>query len=148
MNEMQEDKHILEEAPLLFGMEKRLPEMPENYLDHLDEVILKRISIQENVGKIIGINPIFKWAAAAAIVCIVWFFSMNKEYISDVITEAFVEDLDLGTLTVDEVDDYLELDDDLMMEVFLDDVPMDEPSAEMEYLIHDDQWNDEMLIEL
>ena len=144
---MQEDKDLIKNAPLLFSLEKKSPEIPQGYLEEFEEELLKQIDFEENKRKVIQIKPIYKWAAAAAVLFIMAL--LCNEFMSEEIplqASADTEDTEL-TLTAEEMDEFLDLDDDVVMNAYIETVNMtSEP--EIEYLIEDEVWNDELLIDL
>jgi hypothetical protein len=143
---MQEDKDIQQEAPLLFGLEKSSVEIPDAYLDGFEEDIISSVHLKKKVTMLFTIHPIAKWMAAACIFLIMGPFCADQMFddAEELHQAALSSEIEL---TAEELDEYVELDDDIVMEVYLETV-QEIQSLTMEYLIEHGVWHDDLLIEL
>jgi hypothetical protein len=143
---MQEDKDIEQEAPLLFGLEKSSVEVSDAYLAEFEKDIISRTHLKKKVTMIFTIHPIVKWMAAACIILVMGLLcadqmSDDAEELHQAVLNSEIE------LTAEELDEYVELDDDIVMEVYMETV-QETQSPELEYLIEHEVWHDELLIEI
>ncbi|MDA0974072.1 MAG: hypothetical protein O2867_10110 [Bacteroidetes bacterium] len=139
---MNEREDITEIAPLLSSIEKRKVEVPEGFLESLEEKILREIQPK---ARVIAFKPsaFFYMAAGIALVMgLFWFLrpeSNSPEQTVDL--NALV-----SQLSIEEIDSFVMMDEYLIEEVYLEKTGTT-TSPEIEYLIDDDVWSDELIIE-
>ena len=135
----QEEKHI---APLLHQLGKLDTRVPEGYLDELHDQVLQKVKVKSlSSGQSSqGSNRLVLWAAAAGIAVLIGFMMFGKD--DNLSEEAFLA----GYPSIEE---YLIAEDEgELMEAYVESMPIDESSVEMDYLMEgDEEWIEDLYIE-
>lgn len=112
-----------EVAPLLNGITKTMPyQIPDGYFDNFEQ--LQKESIQPKGGRVIGLfgPKVRQWAAAAAIAMGLlwggwWLSTRSTETTSYAATPSGINEIEqLATLEDGVIIDYLDVEDDYMLE--------------------------------
>jgi hypothetical protein len=139
---MNEEQDILNSAPLLFSLEKKKVKAPEGYLENLESEVMKTVRPK---GRIIPMVPnrFFYMAAGIALLIGLFWFSRPSELPpqQDIALETLVNEM-----SIEEIDYFVDMDESLIQEVYLETTETT-TIPEIEYLIDDDVWSDELIIE-
>lgn len=135
----QEEKHI---APLLHKSGKLDFQAPEGYFDDLSDRVLEKAKIQPIFSETSSQRStgLIYWAAAAGIAVLIGFMIFTKNGTLD--EGAFIAGYS-------SVDDYLISEDEgELMEAYVEYMPAEEESIEMDYLMEtDEEWIEDLYIE-
>lgn len=139
---MNEEQDIWTSAPLLSSLEKEKINAPEGYLENLEMTVLKAVKSR---GKVISLAPkrFFYMAAGLALLMgLLWLLRTPEiPQEQDLPLDALVDQL-----SIEEIDYFVNMDEALIEEVYLE-YSQTTTSPEIEYLIDDDVWSDELIIE-
>lgn len=133
------DKYLREEAPILFGLERKALKTPDGYFDKLADEVLAKVEEQETAS-VVDLNKArpakaYIWAMAAGIAVITGLFIIGSND-SDLSEENLLADMEVSI--EEDVDYLLEIDEETIIETYLAEVSSESESEEIEYLMDED----------